>query len=300
MHYISILLILLFQVAHISSQGYRGIYAYNFIDTVVDYIDGPFPYWINPWYHDDNSVEQSKNSKYMKMMNDSLFVNDCMYCYDYCCDNGYGDDFCDSCRYYYWYDCPPSKDCRCHFNATLNCNCNCSSSGTTPSSSTDFIPPELPVTPFGFGAQAAPACDAGHTQVIVSYTLPNQNITSSSPTNVLNNIIKAGVRNTNVGIKQVTYNLQYAFFGEVSGLSFKPVTIDITFGGVTIISEYSPTLSFLYKAGSVVTANYIANPVLSAQTNEDIDIAFLVGPVPVRFLQGSTISIFTCTILTTS
>lgn len=73
---------------------------------MIEYIKGPFPYWIDA---DPNNPEYLKIKEQILSMNKTASGVDsefCRGCYDYCC--GYGPSpsrRCDECKYRYKYDC---------------------------------------------------------------------------------------------------------------------------------------------------------------------------------------------------
>jgi len=97
--------------------SYDGLFAQDF-DQTTQFIRGPFPNWINPYYN-ESLLRNVTSIKPPHLDVSDCTECQCATCWDYVCSYDRGDPFCDYCKEKYWYDCDECDD------QTQECNCNC-------------------------------------------------------------------------------------------------------------------------------------------------------------------------------
>lgn len=162
-----------------ANADYNGIFALDETNELA-YLDGDFPYWINPDYYSNESAVARSEAQIWAHLKSAVNASSCTDCFKYCCANpppNYVDPYCKACEQYYYYDCPrppcpprppaptptptrppgpptPPPGCQ--------CNCNC------PESNFTCICPEVvcPNLPDTTGLTGPVLCEACSTTVV--------------------------------------------------------------------------------------------------------------------------------------
>jgi len=98
---------------------YKGFFGIN-EHKVLEYVDVDLPNWINPYYNETRKKEENIFlAEFQKGIDQGLYTKvepeECKRCWDYCCNNENGNDFCDYCGANFWFDCKPHPtSCYCN------------------------------------------------------------------------------------------------------------------------------------------------------------------------------------------